>query len=152
MLAAIRDQTKHHKAEQLFRSFIESAPDAMVLASRDGAILLVNGQTERLFGYRREELLGQPVEILVPARVRGAHPGHRAQCFREPQVRPLGLGLDLWGAHKDGSEFPIGISLSPIDTPQGLDGGRHHPRRHHQEDRVAIRAQPDRGEPRAIRN
>jgi PAS domain S-box-containing protein len=95
----------------------------MILAARDGTILLVNGQTERLFGYRREELLGQKVEVLVPARFRGAHPGHRSKFFHEPQLRPMGIGLDLWGVRKDGSEFPIELSLSPIESPQGLTVG-----------------------------
>jgi PAS domain S-box-containing protein len=121
--AIARDVTESRAAEQQFVSFIESAPDAMVLASRDGTILLVNNQTERLFGYRREELLGQPVEILIPPRFRGAHPGHRLKFFEEPLLRPMGASLDLWGARKDGSEFPVEISLSPIESPRGLTVG-----------------------------
>jgi PAS domain S-box-containing protein len=121
--AAGRDVTETRTAELRFRTFIESAPDAMVLASRDGIILLVNGQTERLFGYQREELLGSPVEVLVPVRYRDAHPGHRSKFFQDPLLRPMGMGLDLWGLRKDGTEFPIEISLSPIESPQGLTVG-----------------------------
>jgi PAS domain S-box-containing protein len=121
--AMARDVTESRAAEQRFISFIESAPDAMVLASRDGTILLVNNQTERLFGYPRDELLGQPVEILVPPRFRGAHPGHRSKFFSEPLLRPMGVGLDLWAARKDGSEFSVEISLSPIESPRGLTVG-----------------------------
>jgi PAS domain S-box-containing protein len=123
VFAAARDVTESRGAEQRFRTFVEAAPDAMVLASRDGTILLVNHQTERLFGYRRDELLGFPVEILIPARFRGAHSGHRSKFFNEPLLRPMGAGLDLWGARKDGSEFSIEIGLSPIESPQGLTVG-----------------------------
>jgi PAS domain S-box-containing protein len=120
VFAAARDVTESRRAEQRFRSVVESAPDAMVLISKDGTILLVNSQTERLFGYRRDELLGEAVEILVPLRLRAAHPGHRSEFFRAPLLRPMGIGLDLWGLRKDGTEFPIEISLSPIESPQGL--------------------------------
>jgi len=120
VFAAARDVTQSRKAEQRFRTLIESAPDAMVLANQDGIILLVNNQTESLFGYERDEILGQSVEIFVPSRYRNAHPGHRANFFAEPRVRPMGAGVELWGMRKDGSEFPIEISLSPIESPQGL--------------------------------
>jgi PAS domain S-box-containing protein len=118
-----RDVTESRSAELRFRTFFESAPDAMLLVSGDGAILLVNRQTEASFGYRRDELLGKAVEVLVPERFRGAHPGHRSAFFHEPRIRPLGQGLDLWGVRKDGSEFPIEISLSPIESPAGLTVG-----------------------------
>jgi protein-histidine pros-kinase len=95
----------------------------MVLVSRDGTILMVNQQTERLFGYRRDELTRHAVDILVPVRFRAAHAAHRSSFFSEPRLRPMGMGLDLWGARKDGSEFPIEISLSPIESPQGLTVG-----------------------------
>jgi PAS domain S-box-containing protein len=120
VFAAARDVTESRRAEQKFRTLIESAPDAIVLASEDGTILLTNNQTERLFGYPRDELLGKAVEIFVPTRFRAAHPGHRSKFFSEPRLRPMGMGLDLWGIRKDGSEFPIEISLSPIESPQGL--------------------------------
>ncbi len=123
LFAAARDVTEARSADQRFRAFIESAPDAVVLTSNDGTILLLNNQTERLFGYKREELLGQPVEVLIPARFRGAHPAHRAKFSRDPVLRPMGQGLDLWGVRKDGSEFPVEISLTPIESPQGLTVG-----------------------------
>ena len=120
VFAAARDVTQSRKAEQRFRTLIESAPDAMVLANKEGTILLVNNQTESLFGYARDEILGQSVEIFVPNRYRNGHPGHRAKFFAEPRLRPMGAGVELWGVRKDGSEFPIEISLSPIESPQGL--------------------------------
>lgn len=120
VFAAARDVTQSRKAEQRFRTLIESAPDAMLLANKEGIILLVNNQTESLFGYERDEILGQSVEIFVPNRYRKGHPGHRAKFFAEPRLRPMGAGVELWGVRKDGSEFPIEISLSPIESPQGL--------------------------------
>jgi protein-histidine pros-kinase len=106
--------------EATFRSLLESAPDAMVIVDRGGCMVLVNGQTERLFGYGREELLGQPVEMLVPVRFRGRHVGHRVGYASEPRVRAMGAGLDLHGVRKDGSEFPVEISLSPLETASGV--------------------------------
>ena len=99
-----------------FRLLLDAAPDAMVVAGHAGRILLVNVQTERLFGYAREELLGQPVEGLMPKRYRRRHAGHRAGYFRHPTVRSMGRDLELFGMRKDGSEFPVEISLSPIET------------------------------------
>src|SRR5438874_9086071 len=103
----------------MFRGLLEAAPDAMVIVDGDGRIIIVNGQTERLFGYEREELLGQPIEVLVPDRFRPGHPEHRTGYSHDPKTRPMGAGLDLFGRRKDGSEFPAEISLAPMQSEQG---------------------------------
>ncbi|MGF1628991.1 MAG: PAS domain S-box protein [Kiloniellaceae bacterium] len=125
-IAAIRDVTHAKQAEQAlrdretrFRALLEAAPDAIVIADNDGRIVLVNAQTERLFGYVRDGLVGQPIEILVPDRFRERHIGHRTGYFAEPRVRSMGEGLELAGRCADGSEFPVAISLSPVETVEG---------------------------------
>ncbi|MFD5813769.1 PAS domain S-box protein [Streptomyces sp. NPDC127038] len=118
--AAVRDVSDRKAAEERFRGLLEAAPDAMVIVDDTGTIRLVNAQTEALFGYRREELLGHPVELLVPGRFRTHHHLHRRGYSDNRQVRPMGAGLELHGLRKDGTEFPVEISLSPLETSDGL--------------------------------
>ncbi len=106
--------------EARFRDLLESTPDAMVMVNLTGRIVMANGQAERVFGYGRAELLGQPVELLLPPQYRHAHVGHRSQFFAQPRTRTMGAGLELNGQRKDGSEFPVEISLSPLQTEEGL--------------------------------
>jgi PAS domain S-box-containing protein len=107
-------------SEARFRLVVEAAPNAMIMVGRDGKIALVNKQVETLFGYAREELLGKPIEILVPERFRARHPIYPDSFFQVPSARPTGASRDLFGLRKDGSEVPIEIGLNPIQTPEGL--------------------------------
>ncbi|MGH9643961.1 MAG: PAS domain-containing sensor histidine kinase, partial [Terriglobales bacterium] len=119
ILESNRDITERVAEEQKFRNLLESAPDAMVIVDSAGHIQLVNAQTEKLFGYSREELTGQHTEMLIPERFRSSHVHHRQDYSHSPRPRSMGAGLDLYGRRKNGTEFPVEISLSPIQNGEG---------------------------------
>ena len=110
------DKLYAEESEAYFRVLIEAAPDAMIIVDGDGEIVIVNGQAEKMFGYDRSEMLGKPVEMLLPERIRKAHVGHREKFISDPELRPMGINLELAGQRSDGSEFPVEISLSPVNT------------------------------------
>ena len=121
-----RSLSERERSEERIRlevnllGLLEFLSDAIVIINSDGRILLVNSQAEKMFGYHRDELLRKPVEILLPERFREAHVGHRAEYLSDHRIRPMGVGLNLSGRRKDGSEFPVEISLSPMETKEGL--------------------------------
>lgn len=116
----LRDVTERQRAEDRFRQVIEHAPNGMVMVDDRGRISLVNAQIEQSFGYARAELIGQPIEVLVPERFRSGHPQYRDGFIARPTTRSMGTGRDLFGLRKDGSEFPVEIGLNPIQTEQGV--------------------------------
>ncbi|MBL9002568.1 MAG: response regulator [Phycisphaerae bacterium] len=113
-------QSTLRASEEQFRTLIESAPDALIITDQDGRMMIVNAQAERLFGFSRDEMLGNPVEMLIPERFRAAHPAKRRGYVADPSVRPMGSGLELEGLRKNGEEFPIEISLSPLNRAGGV--------------------------------
>jgi len=118
--AAVRDVTRKRQEERLFRGLLEAAPDAMVIVDSQGCIVLVNARVEEWFGYQRDELVGRSVELLVPERFAHDHVAFRSGYVVEPRSRPMGLAGDLYARRKDGSEFPVEISLAPLETDTGL--------------------------------
>jgi PAS domain S-box-containing protein len=111
--------TGDRRATELFGLAIEASPTGMIMIDERGLIILVNKQVENLFGFARTELIGQPIETLVPHRFRGRHPGFREGFFSQPRTRPMGAGRDLFGLRKDGSEIPVEIGLNPLETSEG---------------------------------
>jgi PAS domain S-box-containing protein len=105
--------------ESKFRDLLESTPDAIVMVNVTGRVVLINSQAENVFGYRRAEMMGQPVEMLLPQRFHAAHHGHRGQFLAQPRTRTMGAGLELYGLRKNGEEFPVEISLSTLSTEEG---------------------------------
>jgi PAS domain S-box-containing protein len=120
VLSAITDISERKRMEARFRQVVEAAPNAMVMVNKAGLIEMVNAQTEIIFGYSRDELLGRPVDLLLPERFRHQHPGHVASFFSDMSPRAMGAGRDLYGRHKDGSEFPVEVGLNPIETEDGV--------------------------------
>jgi two-component system, cell cycle sensor histidine kinase and response regulator CckA len=108
------------KSEQMVLALLDSATQAILAIDRSGAIVLANRRTEEMFGYSREELLGARIEILLPESKRSAHRGEREDYFARPRIRPMGIGMDLAGRRKDGNEFPVEVSLSYLDLPEGV--------------------------------
>jgi PAS domain S-box-containing protein len=119
MSGASPGNAREHYSAMLFEELLESSPDAIIVTDLEGRITGANAHLEKLFGFHRSELLGQPVETLIPERFRSAHPAHRKTFHTEPRMRPMGVGVELYATRKDGSEFPVDIMLSPVETTEG---------------------------------
>jgi formate hydrogenlyase transcriptional activator len=119
MMSEAQQRVQSAQSRALFEQLFEFSPDPVVVTDSEGRITNVNAQVQRAFGYAREELVGQPIETLIPERFRGTHPNHREAYSAQPSLRPMGVGLELYGLRKDGSEFPVDIMLSPIETAEG---------------------------------
>jgi len=115
-----RSIADRRRTEGRFQALLESAPDAMVIVNKFGQIVLVNAQTEKLFGYERSDLIGKEVEVLIPGQYMRMHKQHRQDYFKDPKVREMGAGLELYGLRQDGSEFPVEVSLSPLKLEEGI--------------------------------
>ena len=120
LLGISMDVTERKQAEELFHVATEASPSGTLLVDQEGRIVLANAHVEELFGYQREDLIGAPIEILLPERYAAKHPGHRANFFNAPQARPMGAGRELFARRKDGTEFPVEIGLNPIQTSRGI--------------------------------
>ncbi|NBQ70439.1 MAG: PAS domain S-box protein, partial [Nitrosomonadaceae bacterium] len=120
VLAAIVDITDRKHAEEMIHLAVEASPNGMVMTNHEGKIMMVNTTTEALFGYQREELLGQSIEVLLPESHRAHHPALRNDFIKHPSTRAMGHGRDLHGQHKNGKEFPVEVGLNPIQTPRGV--------------------------------
>jgi PAS domain S-box-containing protein len=120
LMAQAGEAQSSAQTERRFRELLEAAPDAIIEIDREGRIVLLNVVTEKLFGYSREDLLGKPVEILIPEELRATHTRHRSTYWTHPSTRPMGSGLKLYGQRNDGSKFPVDISLSPVKSDNGF--------------------------------
>jgi PAS domain S-box-containing protein len=120
VLAAIVDITDRKHAEEMMRLAVEASPNGMVMTDYEGVIVMVNSSAEVLFGYKREELIGRAIDVLVPESFRSHHPQMRNEYLQQPKTRAMGQGRDLYGLHASGREFPVEIGLNPIQTPQGI--------------------------------
>jgi protein-histidine pros-kinase len=127
IIAIAHDITERQRGEEAlrasearFRGILEAAPDASLLVNSEGRVVMANAQAERMFGYPRDVLVGMGVEQLMPERFREVHVAHRGRYYAHPHARPMGVGMDLYGLRRDGNEFPVEISLSPLETPEGM--------------------------------
>src|SRR5258706_1103380 len=115
----VREATERKRALAQFQLLVESAPNGFLMVDRNGTIVLANSQIEKIFGYKKAELLGEPIEVLLPGRFRGPHPGHRKQFFAAPESRTMAAGGELYDWRRDGREFPVEVGLNPIESSEG---------------------------------